>query len=75
MYNFKDLTEKVKFQRLDRQIYIDPPAKGIFYSKFKAGSKVVKGEIIGYITDEFGETIKKIVSPKTGIILYMKTTH
>ncbi len=74
MYNFKDLTEKVKFQRLDRQIYIDSPAKGIFYSKFKAGSKVVKGEIIGYITDEFGETIKKIVSPKTGIILYMKGT-
>ena len=74
MYNFKNSIGKVKFQRLDRQIYIDSPAKGIFYSKFKAGSKVLKGEIIGHITDEFGETIKKIASPKTGVILYMKGT-
>ena len=34
----------------------------------------LKDEIIGYITDEFGKTIKKIVSPKTGVILYMKGT-
>ena len=74
MYNSKEVLGQMKFQRLDRQIYIDSPAKGIFYSKFKAGSKVVKDEIIGYITDEFGKTIKKIVSPKTGVILYMKGT-
>ncbi len=74
MYNFKDLLGRVKFQRLDRQVYIDSPAKGIFYSEFKAGSKVRKGEIIGHITDEYGETIKTIVSPKTGVILYMKGT-
>ena len=74
MYNSKEVLGQMQFQRLDRQIYIDSPAKGIFYSKFKAGSKVVKDEIIGYITDEFGKIIKKIVSPKTGVILYMKGT-
>jgi predicted deacylase len=48
--------------------------KGIFYSKFRAGSQVIRGETIGYITDEFGVILEKIVSPKKGVILYMKGT-
>ena len=74
MYNFDDLSGVLKFQRLDRQVYIKAPVKGIFYSKLKAGSQVINGETIGYITDEFGVILEKIVSPKKGVILYMKGT-
>ena len=74
MYDFDVLSGVKKFQRLDRQVYIKAPVKGIFYSKLKAGSQVTNGEKIGYITDEFGVILEKIVSPKKGVILYMKGT-
>ena len=74
IYNYDDLLGEPKFQRLNNPIYIKSPTKGIFYSKFKAGDKVLKNQIVGYITNEFGELTSEIVSPITGIILYMKGT-
>ncbi len=57
-------------QQLNRQAYIDADAKGIFYSDFKAGDKVEKGAIVGYITDEFGKIISSFNAPVSGVILY-----
>jgi predicted deacylase len=55
---------------LSDQVYIKVPVKGIFYSNFKSGDKVLKGQELGYIADEFGKTLHTILSPTEGLILY-----
>lgn len=55
---------------LNNQTYVKVPQKGIFYSEFKSGDKVTKGQILGYITDEFGNKLNEIIAPTNGIILY-----
>ena len=39
---------------LNQQDYIRVPENGIFYSDLKSGDKIKKNQILGYITDEFG---------------------
>ncbi len=56
------------------QSYIRSKAQGIFYSTFKAGDRVKKGEIVGHTTDEFGKTIEEYKAPKDGVVLYMLAT-
>ena len=55
---------------LNQQHYIKSPAKGIFHSDLKSGDQVVKGQMIGYITDVFGKLAANVNVDKTGIILY-----
>lgn len=55
---------------LNQQDYIRVPEDGIFYSELKSGDKVKKNQILGYITDKFGNKKHDIVSQTTGIILY-----
>ncbi len=54
----------------NNQSYVKVPTEGIFYSEFKSGDKVTKGEEIGVIKDEFGKLKEKIYATETGIILY-----
>lgn len=56
--------------KLSKQAYISVPIQGIFYSDLKAGDLIQKNQIIGYITDVFGNKISEILAPETGIILY-----
>ena len=56
--------------RLTKQAYVSVPVQGIFYSEFKAGDHVKKDQEIGYITDIFGNKLKNITAPESGIILY-----
>jgi len=56
------------------QTYVNSKVKGIFYSEYKAGDTVKKDEIVGYTTDEFGQTIEEYKAPKDGIILYKLAT-
>ncbi len=56
------------------RVYIDSSVKGIFYSDYKAGDNVNKGDIVGYTTDEFGTTIEEYKASKDGIVLYMLAT-
>ncbi|MBP6575991.1 MAG: succinylglutamate desuccinylase/aspartoacylase family protein [Chryseobacterium sp.] len=56
--------------RYNQQAYISVPVQGIFYSHLKAGDSVRKGELIGFINDIFGNKIKEITAPESGVILY-----
>lgn len=56
------------------QTYIKAKVQGIFYSKFKAGDTVKKGDIVGYTTDEFGVLLEQYKAPKDGIVLYNLAT-
>ncbi|MEM9340734.1 MAG: succinylglutamate desuccinylase/aspartoacylase family protein [Bacteroidota bacterium] len=60
--------------RLNQQAYVRSGKSGIFYSSHQAGDKVVKGEVIGYTTDEFGNLLEEYVAPMAGIILYKLAT-
>lgn len=56
------------------QDYIRVPENGIFYSTLKSGDEVRKNQILGYITDLFGNRKRDIISQSDGIILYKTGT-
>lgn len=56
--------------QLNNQKYIDASKSGLFYSEYKAGDRVKKGDVVGKITDEFGNSISELVAPVSGLILY-----
>lgn len=56
------------------QTYVKSKVQGIFYSKYKAGDTVKKGDIIGHTTDEFGTFLEQYKAPKDGIVLYNLAT-
>lgn len=63
-------TDKVQPVRINKQTYIRSEEKGIFYSSYKAGDSVSKGDLLGYTTDEFGTRISEYKATSSGIILY-----
>ncbi|UCE42749.1 MAG: succinylglutamate desuccinylase/aspartoacylase family protein [Candidatus Aminicenantes bacterium] len=54
--------------------YIRSEHEGIFYPLSQGGSHVQKGELLGYLTDFFGNIIQKAVAPHDGIIMYIIAT-
>ncbi len=51
--------------------WIRAPHSGSLKAKISLGTKVEKGEILGYITDPFGKNKFKITSPVEGLIIGM----
>ncbi len=47
---------------------------GLFTPLVPGGRHVQKGELVGYLTDYFGNTIQKVHAPHTGIVLYIIAT-
>lgn len=54
--------------------YIRSEHEGIFYPLGHRGRHVQKGELLGYLTDFFGNVIQKAVAPHDGIIMYIIST-
>lgn len=73
MYD-KDIQSSSNLIQLNNQTYIKSREKGIFYSHLKAGDSVKEGDIVGYITDEFGEKLEEYKAHTSGIILYKIST-
>ncbi len=48
--------------------------EGLFYPLLSRGDHVQKGELVGYLTDYFGNKIQEVKSPYDGIILYIIVT-
>lgn len=65
-------SKNIKF--LNNQTYLSARQSGVFYSNYKAGDSIQKGEVVGYTTDEFGVIIEKHKASNDGIILYMLAT-
>ena len=61
---------KNEFIVLNQQAYVRSSSQGIFTSNYTAGDHVNKDDILGQITDEFGDIISTITSDHSGIILY-----
>ncbi|MFC2169892.1 succinylglutamate desuccinylase/aspartoacylase family protein [Acidobacteriota bacterium] len=54
--------------------YIRSEYQGIFYPLCSRGHHVQNGELLGYLTDFFGNIIQKAVAPHDGIVMYVITT-
>jgi len=54
--------------------YIRSEHEGIFYPLTQGGSHVQKGELLGYLTDFFGNVIQKALAPHDGIVMYIIAT-
>lgn len=48
--------------------------EGIFYPLGHRGRHVQKGELVGYLTDFFGNIIQKAIAPYDGMIIYIVAT-
>jgi predicted deacylase len=48
--------------------------KGLWYPAVQIGDEVKRGEVLGKITDEFGEPIKEYVSLTDGVVLFLVTS-
>lgn len=70
MYDHPNTSISKKRKYLTEQTYIKVPLRGIFYSTIKSGDEIKKDEELGYITDEFGKVLTRIIAPNAGIILY-----
>ncbi|WHY88511.1 M14 family metallopeptidase [Neobacillus novalis] len=47
---------------------------GLWYPNVAIGQSVAKGELLGEITDEFGESIKKYYAGTKGVVLFLVTS-
>lgn len=48
--------------------------EGLFFPLVSRGDHVQEGELVGYLTDYFGNTLQKVNAPYNGIILYIIAT-
>ena len=71
MYKYKDPKGDTKFQILKSPIYLKSNNRGILYTKLNVGDKIIKGQKLGYMTNEFGRKLEDFYSPVSGMILYM----
>lgn len=69
MYPYEN-DKRVNQKWLREQVYIKCPATGIFYSDFRSGDKIKKGQVLGYITNVFGKKLDEVRAPSSGIVLY-----
>lgn len=57
-----------------KRISITAPTSGIFYSEFRSADRVRKGDVIGRITDFYGNELQTIIAPANGFIIYKLAT-
>jgi predicted deacylase len=45
---------------------------GMFYATVPRGSRVVKGAIVGYITDYVGRKTSDVLAPQSGVVSFIR---
>lgn len=64
-------------ERVSNPIWLEPsevvtsPATGLWYPAVATDQRVEKGQLLGRLTDYFGESIAEVHSPLSGVILYI----
>ena len=64
----KDIPRSEKTIELTQRRWVRAKIAGLFNSRIKNGEKVTKGQILGYITDTYGETVTSVKAPFNGYI-------
>lgn len=63
------IRKKTKSALANSTYWLRAPESGILHTKKKLGQAVKAGEILGYLTDAFGEQHQNIIATKPGIII------
>ncbi len=56
------------------QIIRSEHPEGLYYPLVSRGDHVQKGQLVGYLTDYFGNRLQDVISPYDGIVLYIIAT-
>jgi len=59
---------------VEKTTYVRAEHEGLYYPLVNAGDHVEGGEMVGYLTDYFGNIIQKAVAPHDGIVMYIIAT-
>lgn len=59
---------------VDRYEVVNSPADGLFRAEVGMGYYVTEGQVVGVVSDYFGETLEEVRAPFTGILLYVLGT-
>jgi len=59
---------------VEKTTYVRSRSEGLFYPLVRGGEHVEKGELLGYLTDFFGNVIQKARAPHDGIVMYIIST-
>lgn len=59
---------------VEKVTYVRSEHEGLFYPLVRGGQHVQKGELLGYLTDFFGNIIQKAIAPHDGIVMYIIST-
>jgi len=57
-----------------KMTYVRSDHEGLFYPLVKGGQHVEKGELVGYLTNFWGDIIQKAYAPHNGIVMYVIST-
>lgn len=75
--NMIDGDPEIRFESVwveEYQIIRSEHAEGLYYPLVSRGDHVQKGELVGYLTDYFGNRLQDVRSPYNGIVLYIIAT-
>ncbi len=70
MYSYDRSNEISKKEIYEKSTYLESDTNGLWYPLKKAGESVKKGELLGYITDFFGNKISEYTALHDGDIYY-----
>jgi len=59
---------------LPQSAWLSAEDGGMFYPAVAIGQQVEKGQVVGEFRDWFGEPIRKVESPATGLVLFLVTS-
>ena len=59
---------------IDRYEVVTSQATGLFHPQARMGSRVQKGQVVGFITDLLGRKVEDIRAPFSGLVLYIIST-
>src|SRR5690606_10365095 len=65
----KEIVPDNETKIINSSSWIRAKYSGLFHTEMQAGQKVEKGQVLGLITDPFGEFEHKIKAPNTGYII------
>ena len=59
---------------IEDMVWMRSSHDGLFYPTCAVGDTVQKGQSLGRITDFLGQTVEELVSPASGVVLFLVTT-
>ena len=62
-----------KAKVFEGRVWVRPNSGGFFEAKVRLGEEVSKGDLLGVVTDVFGEKKEELVAPKSGIVQLVRT--